>query len=186
MNLDCAFRVPRWMRDLAISPVGLVEWLQREEGASGQPVSAGAVALAKWILNDLERADAQAGSLTSPLFMGGTIRRILAGVMLPSSEFAEAIGQMTAGAVTFAAFEAPAPEAQPIEPAARAAPDEAAAQPEAPRSVLGTTPSGPLFKVTKRRGFVELDGLGITLRPSIAAAELLRDRLNAVLPARQS
>jgi hypothetical protein len=162
---DGAFHVPSWCRDLKIEPEHLIKHCQREEGVQNTP-SAGALALAKWLLDDIDRADREKARPGSPLSMGGVINRLLAGVITPSQQLAESLGHLTGGAVTLEMFDRPGTGA------AMAA------------AILPDDPPPPMaspIRVYPARDLVEIEAGDFTLRTTIAAASLLGKRLVAAL-----
>lgn len=191
MVFNGAFHIPSWLLNGVFGPESLIAHCRREEGVSADP-NAGSLALARWLMDDPERAAREAQRAGSPLSMGGVINRLVAGAVLPSEPLARSIEQMTDGAVGWALWGRAVPSldfarderdvltGEPPLDCARDESDKAEAV-DAAWSVLGETPSGPLFRVTKAGGVVEVEGFGLTLRTSVAAASMLRDRLAAAL-----
>jgi hypothetical protein len=187
MLFDGAFHVPGWLRQLAIQPIDVIAHCRREEGGEFGPPTQGTIALAEWLLADTVRAEREARKPGSPLSMGGVINRLLAGSIVPSEQLAESIGIMTGGKVTFDMFEREA-ENIPTETALAAipVPDDAegfvdCGRRAGHRSVLGETPSGPLFTADRCADIIQVHGLGVQLRMGLSAATRLRDTLSAAL-----
>jgi hypothetical protein len=177
MLFDGAFHVPSWLRQLAIVPVDLIEHCRREEGAGPGLVSLGALGLAKWLLDDVVRAEREARTPGSPLSMGGVITRLLAGTAFPGDEQAAAIERMTGGEVVWSSWIVTSNEQ-----AGGLAP-EPMPEPEAPAEpVLGQTASGPLWTARlDRKRIIVSGGLAIDMAMELSAGACLHASLGAAL-----
>jgi hypothetical protein len=111
------------------------------------------------------------------------IDRILQGEVIPESEAAEGIGRATRGAVREADFHRrglwPADKSAVAALAAGAVEAKALAD-DGAKGVLGETPAGPLFAAVRDGDAVEIHGLGVALRVSVAASIALQAALAQV------
>lgn len=169
----------------------LIAWCRRECGdwPRDEPSSAGAVLLAGWLLADRQRAEAAATKSDGVLRMGHTIRRLIAGRVVPSEALAIAIAALTKGAVEPGSwevqskpldFKATLPDADEKESFRGESPAIAVDDHYVGSAVLGETPAGPLWSVlppVPGANFYEVHGLGLSFRLSAAAAGALHGSL---------
>lgn len=173
-------------------PIEVCAWAMDSAGADpDQQLNAGALALAGWLVANPEEARERAKRPTSALCMADVITRILAGMVIPSDQLGEALGQMTKGAVTLAAFSKPAPALAADLVRARgdvafdaiAATIERAERDEPAPPVLGETPAGRLITCRRKGSAFEVRGFGGSVRLGRSAAAALHAELGRELRA---